>query len=270
MTDRRIAMLVLILAACGGDGAGGPGGPDGGASGGADAAPLVIARVRDYLRPSPFSELVLEIDAVPGFTPRAGSTAAIRTELARVLDKPAGVTATQTISVASKGADHAWTPAELDQLAASSYDLGTSAQQIKIHVLFVDGHHVEDTSSSKILGVAWGNTHLVMFKKTIEDNCRDALPLLSEQLCEAAEQSIWLHELGHIIGLVDNGLGMVSNHKDAAHGAHDSSTSCVMYWAYEGKGAIDTLITRFTGGNQSALSFDDNCLADLAAGRNSP
>lgn len=267
----RWCVAWLVLAACGSDGEGGPsgGGGDGGpgGGGGADASPQAPSRVRGYLRASPYPKLALEIDAVPGFAPRAASSTFVQTELKNLLAKPGGITATQNENLTSKGADHAWTFTELDALATSTFDLPAAADTTKIHILFVDGHAVEDTQDSKILGVAWANTHLVMFKKTIEDTCKNALPLLSEELCRSAEQSIWLHELGHIIGLVDNGVPMVMAHKDAAHGAHDSSDGCVMYWAYEGKGAIDALVSRFTGGDQSALTFDAACLADLAAVR---
>jgi hypothetical protein len=60
---------------------------------------------------------------------------------------------------------------------------------------------------------------------------------------------------------------MVSPHKDPEHGAHDASDDCVMYWAFEGTGAVDTLLARFLGGNQAALGFDAACLADIAAAR---
>ena len=43
------------------------------------------------------------------------------------------------------------------------------------------------------------------------------------------------------LGLVANGLVMVGNHQDAAHGAHDSNDRCIMYWAYEGSGILDAL-----------------------------
>jgi hypothetical protein len=251
---RRFLPWLLLVATCGG---------------GDDDDGGTVSRVKGYLQAAPYPKLVLEIDAVPGVTPRATSTEAIRAELTRILAKPGGVTVSQTTSLTSRGADHGWTFAELDELAKSTFDLAVAADTTTMHILFVDGHHADDSAGGKILGVAWANTHLVLFKQTIETACAASagLNLFKEQMCAAAEQSIWLHELGHVIGLVDNGAPLVRPHMDAAPGAHDASDACVMYWAFEGQGAMDALLTKFLGGDREPLGFDAACLADLAAVR---
>jgi hypothetical protein len=90
---------------------------------------------------------------------------------------------------------------------------------------------------------------------------------LREQACEAAEVGILTHEIGHVIGLVDNGLPMVDDHRDPVteHGAHDKSQDCIMYWAYEGQGLIDLIGTRLLAGDDSTLPFCQHCLDDLNA-----
>jgi hypothetical protein len=129
----------------------------------------------------------------------------------------------------------------------------------------------QDTSSGKILGIAWSYTHLVIFKQTIESLCGNAtvVPTLREELCAAAERSIWTHETGHLFGLVDNGLPMVAPHRDAdpSHGAHDANNQCVMYWSYEGQDLITLLVGRL-GSPDPALGFDQQCQDDVAAVRN--
>jgi len=256
----RFAFILALAAAACGDDDGGGGVPDGG---------VTLSRVQSYIRPAPYPKLVVEIDAIPGFTPRPASSEAIRQELGELLGKPGGVTVMQATGLTSRGADHAWFFSELEALADATFDLAVDADTIKMHVLFLDGHYYGDTANQKILGVAWGNTHLAMFKQTIEETCAAAagLNLFKEQMCQAAEQSIWLHELGHVIGLVGNGLAMAAPHADPAHAGHDASDGCVMYWAYEGGGAVDALLGRFLGGNQEALGFDAACLADIDAAR---
>jgi hypothetical protein len=172
-------------------------------------------------------------------------------------------------TISSRGADHAWTFGELQQLADEQNDLVLAGDAIAIHIMFVDGHSADDSDSGKVLGLAWSNRHLVMFKQTIEVLCAaDSIPpLLRDRLCAGAELSIWTHEVGHVIGLVDNGLPMVADHKDGDHGAHDQSDDCVMYWAYEGDAVIGKLRDRIAGGGADSLGFDDACLADIAAVR---
>jgi hypothetical protein len=227
-------------------------------------------RFEDYIRGDRFPKLVLEIDSVPGFEPRSSSEDAVVQGLADLLSRPGAISASGSTSPSySMGADHAWTFPELDALATSTFDLSAGPDAIKMHVLFVDGHSAEDNQNGKILGLAWAHTHLVVFKKTIEDACGTGLTgLLAEQVCADAELGVWMHEIGHLLGLVDNGLPMVTPHKDSLHGAHDQSDACIMFWAYETGSVLDEIRARVTGGNASKLDFDDACKNDIAAVRN--
>ncbi len=75
------------------------------------------------------------------------------------------------------------------------------------------------------------------------------------------EEAVLVHEAGHNLGLVDNGIPMQTPHKDAQHGNHDSNQNCVMYWAVE-----SSLISQLLG--TVPRDYDANCLAELqAAGR---
>ena len=75
------------------------------------------------------------------------------------------------------------------------------------------------------------------------------------------EQATLIHEMGHALGLVDNGLKMITNHKDEAHGAHCKNPNCVMFWANEGEKSMMS----FAAGriaDPSAVMFDSQCLQD--------
>ncbi|MBI4818497.1 MAG: hypothetical protein HY791_19680 [Deltaproteobacteria bacterium] len=221
-------------------------------------------RVAGYIRGDAYSRLVFEVDAVPSVALRSGVSPALTQELASLLDKPAGIELVASGSIESRGAEHAWTEQEVFDLESTTDDLAPSSTgAIKIHLLLVDGHSAEDDENGQVLGFAWANRNVVLFLKTIEMGCSGLLPRLSAKLCEAAEISVATHEVGHVIGLVDNGLEMVANHRDAEHGAHDVNDDCVMYWAYEGAGVLDVLGARFNSGQESALGFDDACRADV-------
>lgn len=256
-------LLSLMLVSCGPVSQ--PGAPGPGADGGTQSE---RPRFEDYIRGDRFKQLVLEVDSVPGFEPRTSSQDGITAFLTPLLDKPNGITVLRHGPIDSRGSTHAWTFAELDALAKESFDAPFEGDAIKMHVLFVDGHYAEDSGNSKVLGIAWAHTHLVIFKKTIEDACRGGLTgVLADKVCEEAEQGVWAHEVGHLLGLVDNGLPMVTPHKDPEHGAHDSNSQCVMYWAWETGDVFDELRSRLTGGGSGELELDAACKADIEAVR---
>jgi hypothetical protein len=259
------AALVPIFGGCEWPMPGGGGGPGGGPP---DGGGTTRPRFEDYIRGDRFPKLVLEIDSAPGVEPRPSSQTAVVDALIGLLSKPGGIAASGTTSLTPAGTDHAWTFTELQALATSSFDLPAEGDAIKMHILFVDGHSADDTQNGKILGLAWAHTHLVIFKQTIENSCRSGTPpLLVEQVCADAEQGVWTHEIGHLLGLVDNGLPMASPHSDPTHGAHDQSSSCVMYWAYETGDVLDEIRSRLIGDNTSKLDFDAACKNDVAAVR---
>lgn len=73
------------------------------------------------------------------------------------------------------------------------------------------------------------------------------------------EQSVMKHEVGHILGLVNLGAPMQTNHQDAEHGKHCINENCLMYWATE----TGNFISNLTGSSPPQL--DANCIADLRA-----
>lgn len=269
---RSLALLLALAAACGGrgddDGAD-PGDGDGGDPGSPDADTEGLPRYSLLVRDTVFDKLVIEVDSVPGMEPREETDDGLTELLPDLVDKPGGVTAVRDAAIASRGADHEWTFDELDELAEDTFDLETEPGAIKIHMMYIDGHSELDGDGGVILGLAWSHTHLAMFEQTIQEYCASAPVLIRDDVCAAAELSIGTHEVGHLIGLVDNGLPMVEDHRDPdeAHGRHDASDACVMYYAYEGEALFDTLIDQLTGGGEAEIGFDDACLADLAAER---
>ncbi len=264
-----LSAAALCLAACGetnappGNGDGGTGGPDSGTP----QEPQGSARIPAYLKASPYSRLVLEVDSTEGFAPRASVESAVLDTLRGVVAKPDGVLVTRDQTLPRKGSTYEWTQSELFQLADTTFTLPRAAGTVRMHVLFLDGQF----NGGQVLGLAWSNTHLVVFKETLERQCRSGLgATLGERVCEAAEQGVWVHELGHLLGLVNNGLPMVSQHQDAAHPGHDGNEGCVMYWAFDTSSSLDKVARQLLGGEAVNLQFDDACKADLAAGRAAP
>jgi hypothetical protein len=242
-------------------GTGGPGDPN------TPPEPQGSARIPAYLKASPYTRLVLEVDSSEGFSPRAGVETAVVDTLRAVVAKPGGVSVTRDQTLPRKGSTYEWTQSELFQLADSTFTLPRAGDTVRMHVMFLDGQF----NGGQVLGLAWSSTHLVVFKETIERQCRSGLgATLGERVCEAAEQGVWVHELGHLLGLVNNGLPMAAPHQDADHPGHDSNDGCVMFWAFDTSSSLDKVARQLLGGEAVNLQFDDACKADLAAGRGVP
>ena len=231
----------------------------------ADAGTSVEApRYEHYIRRRPYANLVLEVDGWGGYTPTASVSDKLAKGLLGVLDKER-VEVVVDQAFPGKGADHAWTNQELYSLAEQTVSLAVPEGTIKLHVMLVDGHSASDTADGKVLGLAFPWTHLVLFRQTMDSVCNKGSPL---NQCAKAELGVWAHEVGHQLGLVNNGLAMTTTHQDSAHGAHDTNDQCVMYWAYEGSSGLSGLVGLF--GDAPNLGFDDACLADLNAVKTRP
>jgi hypothetical protein len=121
-----------------------------------------------------------------------------------------------------------------------------------VHLLYVDGSSEYDSSSGSVLGYAYHGSSIVLFKQTIAD-ADPGFPMFAP-----IENVVLAHELGHLLGLVDNGIPMVDDHADPEHAAHDSNADCLMYWAVDTSGVVDMLMN-------GAPDFDAACRADVAA-----
>ncbi len=159
-------------------------------------------------------------------------------------------------------ADEELTTTDLLALAATHRDLADSPTRKTYYLIFVSGNFADGGGARPgVLGVSIGDTGVIaMFKDVIESTASVAFPNLEKFV----EQSTLVHELGHAIGLVDNGVALTTDHKDPDHGAHCTNQECVMYWLNEGAGdAAQFAMDYVTAGD--AILFGDECLADVDA-----
>lgn len=235
---------------------------------GTTGAPTEMPRWQQLIAAEPYSRLVIEVDYVPGREPRQSSIDALEAVLQSVLDKPGGVEVVLDEALSTQGPSHAWTVEERVQLAIATSNLAVDDDTIKIHTLSLDGRAAEDDEMDGVLlGVAWGFENIVLWRDTLDGGCM-GVGVLVDQLCAEAEQLIWQHEVGHVIGLVDGGLPMVDDHLDPTPGAgkHDVDRACVMYREYEGLDAIDATLDRLLMGGPD-IALDAACIADIDAAK---
>jgi hypothetical protein len=233
---------------------------------------------QDLATAKQYQRLVFEVDAVPGFEPRTDALDELRSQLDGLrasghLGKPAGidiVVDTNDALPRAPSADHAYTSDELEALSRDHLGRKGTSTEAVVHVLYVDGHSADDSGGSLVLGVAYEHALLVVFKATLEAGCaspsaKSKLVRTPDTLCSLTEQSVLVHETGHLLGLVNRGLPMVAPHQDDAHGKHDANDQCVMFFASETSSLVPFLLDRISRGNTKAAPFDEACLADLAA-----
>jgi hypothetical protein len=157
-------------------------------------------------------------------------------------------------------ADEELTIADIGMLATAHRDQHDSADTKTYWVLFASGHFADENGPNmQVLGISIGST-IVMFKDVI----RSTGQLGNPNTVRYVEQSTMIHELAHSIGLVDNGVPMVADHRDTEHGAHCTNPDCVEFWLNEGASeARDFALRRLL--TKSSLLFDAACLADVDA-----
>ena len=126
-----------------------------------------------------------------------------------------------------------------------------------IFILFLDGYYKKDDAlQMNVMGIQITGTTVVAVFKPLITALRGALVVR-----EYAEQSVVIHEIGHAIGLVNNGLPLASSHHDSQHEAHCTNTDCVMYWENEGSN-ISSFVQNYFGNNKK-LIFGEECVADV-------
>jgi predicted Zn-dependent protease len=225
------------------------------------------ARIDLYLSGAP--RLTIEVDYVAGKQPSTSASDTLVTGLNKVLSKPSGIRVQLDQLLTPVGSTGVWTSEQLHALAAETFDNNAGDDSVSMHALFVDGRYEKDTQHSRVLGLAWGNRHVVVFVDNVTASCSALRPKwLAQAACDLAIIGTWTHEIGHVIGLVNNGLTPHSAHEDHEHHHHCNNPECVMHWTIESEALTSILVDRLLGGQDTPLGFDQSCQADIAARRN--
>ncbi len=210
---------------------------------------LVGESANELLASAIYKSVKIEIQYMTGYAPDAAAVNNLQGMLSNVLNKPGGISVVTKEITASLNTT--LTINEVSDIEKNNRTAFTTGDQIALYVLYTNGNYTD----ANVLGAAYKNTSVVIFGKNIYDNSGG----IGQASRTKLESTVLEHELGHLLGLVDLGSTMQTNHKDAAHGNHCNNSSCLMYYASETKDILGFLIT----GN--IPSFDANCLADLHA-----
>jgi predicted Zn-dependent protease len=141
-----------------------------------------------------------------------------------------------------------------DEVLAMSQSYSTLEKGLVFQIFFVNG---SASDNSEIIGFHISGTKtMVIFKDVIARSTNgDAL------VPKYVEQATLIHEMGHALGLVNNGLPMTTPHHDKNHSAHCSNENCVMYYANEGAGSLIKYVSKIKE-EKTLIMFDQQCLSD--------
>ncbi len=211
------------------------------------------ASANDLLSDSHHSALAIEIFYVHNLRPNAQTILNLKQFLLNHLNKPNGISIIET-EIASPGKSP-YDINEIVQIETANRTLYNSPSTLALYFLFVDGQDSADTATGFILGSAYRNTSCVVYENSIQT--------LSDQITEPnridLETTVLLHEMGHLLGLVNLGSHMQTPHEDTAHKKHCNNSDCLMYWKTENNNVMQMMLS----GNVPQL--DTNCMNDLLA-----
>lgn len=149
--------------------------------------------------------------------------------------------------------DLSWT---VDDVLKLSKQMGASSHPSSFEIYFLNGHAAEN---SGIIGFHINGSKIIAVFKDVIRSTGTNEPM--GPVPKYVEQSTLVHEMGHALGLVNNGVPMQTEHQDKEHGAHCNVTDCVMFWANEGTNSL----IQFAQGaalKGTVILFDDKCLKD--------
>lgn len=178
---------------------------------------------KDLVSDDDYSNWVIEIDYVGGERPAGDVVNGLLSRVQEVVSKDSVRVQYSDADLPSKDR---WTRGALQDLHDSRRDLKTEGSTVTTHLMFVDGEYQEEG----VLGFAVGHDWIVIFSERIDRGCDEGgplgLPACSGTDRTRAHTAVLVHEFGHIMGLVNNGIDMVEDHEaDSCNGQADSGHS---------------------------------------------
>ncbi|MDF1667819.1 MAG: IPT/TIG domain-containing protein, partial [Planctomycetota bacterium] len=204
----------------------------------------------DFLRDTSFTHLVVEIDFIQG---KDANNSALNLLITRLNERcrKSNITLLIDDTIPSQNIN-TWRVSDLQSVEGQFRNHYSNANTTVLYFLYVNGGSEFDNGNSRVLGISYSGSALGMFRDNMDGS---ATPVLSNA---AVEQAVIVHEAGHALGLVNNGIAMVNPHQDTPNGAHDTDNNCVMHFSIESD-AISQILG--TVPNQ----FDSQCIADMQA-----
>lgn len=148
-----------------------------------------------------------------------------------------------------------WTPEDVLALNSAYKQGNTTLSEAHFYIYFLQGN--SKNSNNVIAFNINGTPVIAVFKNVITQT---GGPIVQRYV----EQSTLVHEMGHALGLVNNGIPMKIPHQDVDHGSHTKNANCVMHWQNEGLSDLMNYVQKYISTN-STVMWGPEVLADAQA-----
>ena len=199
-------------------------------------------------------KMVLEIDYEAGYKPETSSTDLLKQRIGEVCSFSKGIslefTETDFADVGTWNADdvreQGWANKQADP---------TNGKTLRWQLIFPAETHEDDS----VLGVAVDASTIAIFGESVDD----AAGFFNRPSAEDVENSVIVHEAGHLLGLVNLVYTSPVDHEASDKPGHSNNEDSVMYWAIESV----TVANFISGDLPNEFDQDDkDDLAGMAAG----
>lgn len=204
---------------------------------------------KDFILDQRYTSLHIEIDYVIGHAPSQESITALKSFLVQTLNKPEGIIIDLDDEISPLTTTY--TPSNLLFLEEQNRDIFTEGRTIAAYFIILNGK----LGDSKAGGSNYYNTSAVLFP--------EQLKFVSDTLENATLNDLvsvsFIHEFGHMIGLVDLGTPMVQDHSYFNVPGHCSIESCIL-WPVINENTVNSYLE-----NPDTFGLGEFCLQDLRA-----
>ena len=126
-----------------------------------------------------------------------------------------------------------WAVEDIIDLATEQKVVSVKNKEAFFSVFFVKGFFKKSGEiRNSVAGVNLSGTSVILIFKDVINSMPPGLKIFSEQATA-------VHEVGHALGFVNNGVPAVGSHFDGRHGAHSNEDECIMFHLNE---AVKNLI----------------------------
>lgn len=209
----------------------------------------VGASAIDLLSDERFTSLTIEVNYMTGYEPDEKALRALRSFLFERIHKPVGIRVISKEIAPSK--DTMLSLKEIVAIEKAERTKRAEGKELTIYILYTNGYYVDE----HMLGYAYLNTSVVLFGRNLADNSNKFRKLNRSDL----EARVLQHELCHLLGLVNVGTALQSEHKDDDHGKHCQNKRCLMYYLTTTEESPSILLRK------GIPTLDEACLKDLRA-----
>ena len=194
----------------------------------------VGAAAHDLLSNNKYNALKIEVQHMPGYQPSDVALKNLKTFLYKYINKPGGITiVTKELQPAVDTIVSINEVVAFEKANRMEHNL---SKELSLYILYYDGFFEDE----KMLGYAYLNTSAVLFTKNLEQNTGGS----KKPSRTVLETRVLQHEVAHLLGLVNVGTPLQSEHKDDDHGKHCINKHCLMYYLTDTEESPEILLKK--------------------------